>query len=220
MRDRLGMMRWVSRVPHKLSSGRGWRGRRLLECLLILVLAVCAAPLQGIEGDDIAPIAKESLGKTLTKEGWDRDAPVDIHSEEMTVDFEKHQIVFKGDVKVLQSDFSLAASEVTAVFGESADDIMKIVARGDVSIQKADKTAWGEQAVYDRESATILLTGSPVLKQGRNFIKGKEIRVSLDEDRMEVKGSVEAEFVLSGQKEGLDIRDQSLTPDRKAEGER
>ena len=202
------MMRWVSRGSHKPSFGGGSRGTRRVERLLSLVLAMSPAMLLGIEGADIAPIAKESLGKTLTKEGWDRDAPVDIHSEEMTVDFEKHQIVFKGDVKVLQSDFSLAASEVTAFFGESAEDILKIVAQGDVKIRKADKMAWGEQAVYERESATIRLTGNPVLKQGRNFIKGQEIRVSLDEDRMEVKGSVEAEFVLSGQKQGLDIRDQ------------
>ena len=36
----------------------------------------------------------------------------------------------------------------------------------------------------------------------------EEIRFSLAEDRMEVKGSVEAEFLLSGQKEGPEARDQ------------
>jgi lipopolysaccharide export system protein LptA len=184
------------------------------KCLFFLALALFPSSLPGIEGNDVAPLAKESLGKALSTEVWDRDAPVDIHSEEMTVDFEKHRIVFKGDVKVLQSDFSLAASEVTAIFGESADDIMKIVAEGDVSIRKADKEAWGQQAVYDRESATILLTGQPILKQGRNFIKGDEILVSLDEDRMEVKGGVEAEFVLSGEEQSVDIRESGLIPDR------
>jgi len=108
----------------------------------------------------------------------------------------------------LQADFSLTAGEVTAIFGESADDIKKIIAAGDVKIRKADKMAWGERAVYDREGATILLTGTPVLKQGRNFIKGEEIQFSLDEDRMEVKGSVEAEFLLSGETEDLGVRDQ------------
>ena len=148
------------------------------------------------------------MGKSLRKEEWNRNAPVDIHSEQMTVDFERHRIVFKGDVQVLQSDFSLKAGEVTAVFGASADDIKKIIASDHVQIQKADKMAWGEQAVYDRGSATILLSGNAVLKQGRNFIKGEEIHFSLDEDRMEVKGRVEAEFLLSGQEEGLDVTDQ------------
>jgi lipopolysaccharide export system protein LptA len=180
---------------------------------LILVFATSPASLRGIEGNDIVPLAPESLGKSLRKGSWNRNAPVDIHSEEMTVDFENHRIVFKGDVKVRQSDFSLAAREVTAVFGKSAEDIMKIVAVGDVTVQKADKRAWGEQAIYDRENATILLKGSPVLKQGRNFIKGEEILVRLDEDRMEVKGGVQAEFVLSEQKGAPDTGDQDATPD-------
>jgi lipopolysaccharide export system protein LptA len=180
---------------------------------LILAFAASPAPLPGIEGNEIAPLAGESLGKGLRTGSWDRNAPVDIHSEEMTVDFENHRIVFKGDVKVRQSDFSLAASEVTAVFGKSAEDIMKIVAVGDVTIQKANKRAWGEQATYNREDATILLEGSPVLKQGRNFIKGEEILVRLDEDRMEVRGGVQAEFVLSEQELSAEIGDQGSTPD-------
>jgi lipopolysaccharide export system protein LptA len=175
--------------------------------LLILALptaAVWPAPLPGIESNEIAPLSKESLGRSLQGESWNRNAPVDIHSEEMAVDFEQHQIVFKGAVTVTQSDFSLAANEVTAIFGESADDIRKIVAVGDVKIQKTDKMAWGGQATYDRASATIRLTGSPVLKQGRNFIKGEEILVRLDEDRMEVRGGVQAEFLLSDQQSPLD----------------
>jgi lipopolysaccharide export system protein LptA len=183
--------------------------RWLAGTILLLLLATGAAPLWGIEGNELAPLGEKALGKSLQKEDWNRNAPVDIHSEEMSVDFENNKIVFKGDVKVLQSDFSLTAGEVTAFFGESADDIKKIVASDDVKIQKADKMAWGEQAVYDRQSATILLTGAPVLKQGRNFLKGEEIKFSLDEDRMEVKGSVEAEFLLSGEEKELELRDQA-----------
>jgi lipopolysaccharide export system protein LptA len=183
--------------------------RWLAGTILLLLLATGAAPLWGIEGNELAPLGEKALGKSLQKEDWNRNAPVDIHSEEMSVDFENNKIVFKGDVKVLQSDFSLTAGEVTAFFGESADDIKKIVASDDVKIQKADKMAWGEQAVYDRQSATILLTGAPVLKQGRNFLKGEEIQFSLDEDRMEVKGSVEAEFLLSGEEKELELRDQA-----------
>jgi lipopolysaccharide export system protein LptA len=198
----------VSRERGRPSSGERWKEIWLKGVLLLLLLAIGRAPLWGIEGNELVSLGEESLGKRLQKEDWNRNAPVDIHSEEMTVDFEKNKIVFKGDVKVLQSDFSLTAGEVTAIFGESADDIKKIIASDDVKIQKAEKMAWGEQAVYDRESATILLTGTPVLKQGRNYIKGEEIHFSLDEDRMEVKGGVEAEFLLSGEKEFLELMDQ------------
>jgi lipopolysaccharide export system protein LptA len=178
----------------------GRKGRSLSRVLLMAMFVVSSATGWALEGKSLAPLAEKTLGKTFPREGWNADAPVDIQSEQLTVDFETHKIVFKGGVKVLQLDFSLSANEVTATFGETADDIVRIIASGDVTIQKADKMAWGEQAIYDRESATILLTGSPVLRQGRNFIKGREIRVHLDEDRMEVMGGVEAEFLLSEQR--------------------
>jgi lipopolysaccharide export system protein LptA len=194
-------------------------GRGLPAALLVLLLAASPAPLRGIESNDVAALAGGTVGKGLRAGGWNRNAPVDIQSEEMTVDFEEHRIIFKGDVKVLQADFSLTAGQVTAVIGESADDIEKIVAVGDVMIQKADKTAWGEEATYSRENATIRLTGSPVLKQGRNFIKGEEILVRLDEDRMEVKGRVQAEFILSekDRDQGSGVRGQD--PSTPPEGE-
>lgn len=198
------MNRLVLRVRRSCSAEGGRQGKR---CLTILVLLACIAgpaSLGSVEVNELTSAGESSLAKRFEEEDWNRNAPVDIRSEEMTVDFEKHQIVFKGNVKVVQADFSLTAGEVTALFGESAEDIKKIIASEDVKIRKADKMAWGEEAVYDREGATILLTGTPVLKQGRNFIKGREIQFSLDQDRMEVKGSVEAEFVLTGREEGFD----------------
>jgi len=121
---------------------------------------------------------------------------VDIRASQMQVDFNQHRIQFSGEVKVTQADFSLSAQEVTAVFGDRADDIREIRAKHDVEIRKGDKIAWGEEAVYKRQEATILLRGSPSLKQGSNYIKGDEIRVFLSEDRMDIAGGVQAEFRL------------------------
>ncbi len=182
--------------------------KRILHAVLLVALTVSVPPGWGAESDALVPLDGEVIGKGFQREDWDRNAPVDIHSEEMSVDFENHEIVFRGDVRVVQSDFSLTAGEVTAVFGESADDIKRIIAADDVQIRKSDKMAWGEKAVYDREGATILLTGKPVLKQGRNHIKGEAIQLSLEQDRMEVKGSVEAEFLLTGESEDPRVRDQ------------
>lgn len=198
----------MARTPRHTSSGRGWMGIRLAAPVLLALFVTLPVRLMAIERPELGSLDDESLGKSLQGERWNRNAPVDIHSEEMTVDFDRRQIAFKGDVKVLQADFSLAAREVTAEFGESAEDIQKIVAVGDVKIQKANKTAWGERATYTRANATILLSGNPVLQQGRNFIKGEEILVRLDEDRMEVRGGVKAEFILSEQQGGSGIGEE------------
>jgi len=150
------------------------------------------------EADNLNPLTKSSLGKSLQGKRWNTKAPVDIKSDQLSVDFEAHQIIFQGEVKVTQADFSLTAKEVIATFGSDADDIERIVAKGDVFIQKADQKAWGQEAIYDRKLATIMLRGNPSLSQGKNFLKGDEIRVLLNEDRMEVKGAVKAGFQFSG----------------------
>ncbi len=195
----------------------GRRGRTVVPSFCLIVLMVWSSPLAGVEIDALTSVGEGALGKGLEKEHWDRNAPVDIHSDEMGVDFEGHQIVFKGNVKVRQSDFSLSAGEVTAVFGESADDIKKIIAEKNVRIRKGDREAWGDRAAYDRQNATIVLVGSAVLKQGRNFIRGQEIHFHLDDERMEVKGRVEAEFRLSDQQKGPVAGDQGAgTDDQKS----
>ncbi len=165
----------------------------------VLFLFIATGPffLWAIEVDNLIPFTKEGFKKSGEGVIWDSEAPVDIQSEQLDVNFDAHQIVFKGAVKVTQADFSLTAREVIARFGENADDIEKIVAKGNVDIQKADKRAWGEEASYDRKQATIVLRGNPSLQQGKNLLKGKEIRVLLGEDRMEVKGAVTGEFHLS-----------------------
>jgi lipopolysaccharide export system protein LptA len=194
------------------ASGTGRIGAFLL-CLTLLV-ALVPGPISGAEpsGVNPFPVNKESLAGQFEKDSWDTDAPVDIQSRKMSVDFQKHEIIFRGDVKVRQADFSLTAREVTAVFGESAEDIRRIVAKGDVTIQKADKVAWGNEAVYDRPEAVIVLRGDPRLRQGKNFIRGEEISVFLNQDRMDIKGGVSAEFRLKEKPEGDGPAGPAATP--------
>ena len=181
----------------KTLMGLKGRVRQLSVCSVALFLWNCPSLLFAAQADNLIPLTKTSLGKSVQGKQWNQKAPVDIKSEQLSVDFEAHKIIFQGDVKVTQADFSLKAREVVATFGSNADDIERIVAKGDVFIQKADQKAWGQEAVYDRRLATILLRGNPSLSQGKNFLKGEEIRLLLNEDRMEVKGAVKAGFRLS-----------------------
>jgi len=172
---------------------RAEKKKKRILCLFLLSL-LCPLQLAAAEGPDAFSMGKESLGKKFRHGSWDRGAPVDIQSKQMSVDFDARRIIFQGDVSVRQADFSLSAQEVTALFGDRAEDIKKIVAKGDVFIRKSDKLAWGKEAVYDREEATVLLRGNPSLKQGENTLRGEAIRVFLEEDRMDIEGGVKAEF--------------------------
>lgn len=169
----------------------------VLGCVPVLpglFLLVLSAPVGGTEPDAVGGVTKEVLEREFGKGKWNFKEPVDIGSKRMSVDLDSHTVVFEGEVSVKQGELHLMAREVTAVFGSDVNDILQIVAKGDVSVRKADKLAFGQEAVYDRSKATILLTGDPYLKHGENFIRGERILVRLDEERMEVQGDVQAEF--------------------------
>ena len=162
--------------------------------LLGVLVVLWPLHLGGAEPNAVGAITKESLKRDFGEGDWHLKEPVDIGSKQMSVDLDSHTITFLGDVSVRQGDLQLLAREVTAVFGSEVNDILEIVAKGDVSVQRADQFAFGQEAVFDRAKATIVLTGNPHLRQGDNFIRGEKILVRLDEERMEVQGDVKAEF--------------------------
>ena len=49
--------------------------------------------------------------------------------------------------------------------------------------------ATAEEAVYFQKDATIVLTGTPQVKQGDDFVEGSKITLFLNEDRSIVEGS-------------------------------
>ncbi len=139
-------------------------------------------------------LTREALEKELGRDAGHLKEPVDITAEKLHVDLDSHTIQFAGSVRIRQGDLQMTAREVRAVYGDDVNDIVELAARGDVTVQKGDKMAFGQEAVYDRREATILLTGEPYLKQGENSIRGDRILVRLEQEQMEVQGDVKAEF--------------------------
>ena len=70
----------------------------------------------------------------------------------------------------------------------SATGIESLVASGRVTMLQGDRRARCEQAIYNAKARTVVLTGSPTLWQGGNFLKGRSIVVHLDTERVIVKG--------------------------------
>lgn len=186
-----------------------------LAAVSVLLGFLFALGIPGVEvgaETDPFPLNRESLAGALQRDDWDESAPVDIRSDRMNVDFHRRQIVFRGAVRVTQSDFSLTADEVTAVFGDTAEDVRRIEAQGDVRIRKGERVAGGREVIYDRVGATVVLRGDPYLEQGRNFIRGEEIRAFLHNDRVEIVGGVSAEFrVKTPESEPVDAGSGSRT---------
>jgi lipopolysaccharide export system protein LptA len=76
-----------------------------------------------------------------------------------------------------------------------ANEIQKIVARGDVVITKQEIRATGQTAVYDAVGGVVTLTDNPQVQQGESVLVADRIKIYLKEDRSQAEGNVRVTFV-------------------------
>ena len=96
-------------------------------------------------------------------------------------------VIFKGDVKAEQKDYTLYAKELYVYYADGKE-IKEMIAIGNVRIVQLNKVATGEKAVYTRENRTVILTGRPQVKEDCDVVKGDKITIFLDEDKSLVEG--------------------------------
>ena len=134
-----------------------------------------------------------------------------ITSDKVIYSGGEETIVFKGNVRVQRSDFDLWCRRMTVhLTGKSLDrgqrsqgmrqtgDFEKIVAEQDVRLRMEGRNATCRKAVYTAGTEEITLLGDVRLQQGRNRIRGQEVRMDLAGNTTEIVGSgadqVEATF--------------------------
>ncbi len=111
--------------------------------------------------------------------------PVTVTSDTMEAVTSENRVVFRGNVVAVE-DFTLCSEELQISYGQDRD-VSSIEAIGNVRIFKDDKAATSGRAVYDRKQRTLVLTGSPQVRQCTDMIKGDRITVYLDEDNAVVE---------------------------------
>ena len=133
------------------------------------------------------------------------DQPIDIRSDRLEANDAEKQMRFLGNVVARQGDLTIYAQEITIFYSEGAGDIDRVEALRDVRIVQGEKVATGQKGVFFNREAKIVLTGSPRINQGQDFISGEQITVFLNEERSVVSGQdggrVNAVFHPKGQKQ-------------------
>lgn len=131
-----------------------------------------------------------------------RDQPVKIESDALEVRDKSHQATFIGKVKLVQGDTTIqckmlvifyedssapapkkgaqTAQKGGALGGGGGQQIKRAEAKGDVLVTQKDQTAKGDNGVFDVKSNTITLTGSVVVTQGTNVLRGDRMLVDLN----------------------------------------
>ena len=120
----------------------------------------------------------------------DRDAPIEVSANALSVDQATGKAIFDGDVEITQGNMRLTAALVNVVYDEAGDGIAKLLASGGVNIESGRDSAEAETAEYDVESGVIRMAGNvALLQQGTKITAGK-MDVNLNDNTAAFHGRV------------------------------
>ena len=174
-------------APSKPTVTRRYRPARALVALctlsFLLTLMLAAQAFAGQPGVKGAKSAKE--GAT-----GERKAPLVITSESLEADNKKGVAIFSGNV-IAEEEFLLCSDELILGLG-AGEQVDKIVATGNVVILYENKVSGADRAEYVKESRKLVLTGSAVVVECGDRIRGERIEIFMDEDRAVVDGGIGA----------------------------
>ncbi|MDL2285115.1 organic solvent tolerance protein OstA [Desulfovibrio sp. OttesenSCG-928-F07] len=128
-----------------------------------------------------------------------------VTADSMVYDSAAQKVTFSGKVKVTHPDFILVSDRLVLYLSDAKSDknansnagaVNRIIAESKVRINLPEgRIATCNKATYTVSSETLLMEGSPELREGNNKIRGDKMIFYLRENRNEVQGRVEVDFV-------------------------
>lgn len=116
----------------------------------------------------------------------DKNAPLNITSQRMVSGKKTNKISFYGSVVAIKGRLKVEADEIHVFSDKTQENLQEMEAIGSVKITHKDKSATGKKAVYYGDSQTVVLTGNPVLTQGKNVATGEKVIYHFAMEDMEI----------------------------------
>jgi lipopolysaccharide export system protein LptA len=147
----------------RYAQARLWQGANIVEAPVITFDRSHRSLLaQGSQSGRVASVfvQKDKNGK-LT--------PVNVTSDKLSYVDSDRKAVFSGKVVVKSQETTITADTVDVILlpkgsqaeNQSASQLERIVAQGDIQIQQAARKAVGSQLVYTAAEEKMVLTGTP-----------------------------------------------------------
>ena len=121
-----------------------------------------------------------------------------VKSDSLEVDNKRKIVTFSGNVNASREGFTINCDKMSLHYDETgkaqdeanpAMKIDRIIATGKVKISRADGgSATADKAIYYQKDEKVVLTGKPVVKQGKDLVEGAKITLFLKENRSVVEG--------------------------------
>lgn len=195
---------------------------RNLNRLLLIAAALLVMPALGAP-----PPPSKGPPNALQGFSQNRGQPVHIVATRLEVRDKDKVATFIGNVHVTQGDTDMRCKTLVVFYEQGGDTaaqantmraaapgpggeqtIKRLEAHGSVVVTQKDQTATGNLGVFDMKTNSVTLTGSVVMTQGQNVLRGDKLIVDLTSG----VSRVESDKRGAGRVEGLFLPSQSPTP--------
>ena len=160
-------------------------GLRLLLTALFVALISTSAMAQG------ASVAFGTIAQ-------DTSLPVEVSSDELSVDQQTGTAIFTGNVVIGQGNMRLSASRVVVVYRDTADGIASMEATGGVTIVSGKDAAEAQRADYSIDEGTIVMRGNVLLAQGASALTADTMTIRLRDGTARMSGNVRTRLSTGG----------------------
>lgn len=120
----------------------------------------------------------------------DTGLPVEVTSDNLSVDQETGVAVFTGNVVIGQGEMRLAAPRVLVIYDQTNRGIARLEATGGVTLVSGPDAAEADRADYSIDDGIIVMTGNVLLDQGLNALSADRMNVELDTGTAQMSGRV------------------------------
>jgi lipopolysaccharide export system protein LptA len=120
-------------------------------------------------------------------ENKDEKTPIKITSVRMETNNEKNIVSFLENVVAVKGDMTIYADRLDVYSDKGQKKLIKIIAEGNVRIEKGGKTAKGSRAEYYEDEQKLILKGNPQLREKDNLIEGSEIIYYIKDENVMVQ---------------------------------
>ena len=121
----------------------------------------------------------------------DNSLPVEITSDQLSVDQSSGKATFRGDVLIGQGSLRLSAQNVEVIYSaQDTSDISKLIANGNVVLVNGAEAIEAQRAEYDLKAASVFLSGNVILTQGASALSGERMTVNLNNGTGRIEGRV------------------------------
>lgn len=122
----------------------------------------------------------------------DTKEPIITSSDQMTVDNELLQAKLIGNVEIVQGDLFLYADFVRITYAKSQSKIEVLFARDNVILISGADRATANEADYNLERGTIVMTGNVLVSQDGSTVSADRAELDIESGAASMSGRVKS----------------------------